>query len=61
MDERKTLKGLKITMKKHHESLKLEGKLNEKLKQSQSTDNSILYEGKIFKYILTKNPFKQLI
>jgi hypothetical protein len=45
MDERKTLKSLKITMKKHPESLKLEGKLKDDLNKIAFSDSIILYEG----------------
>ncbi len=46
MDEKKTLKGLKITMKKHPESLKLEGSLKDLLDGTKFfSDSIILYDG----------------
>jgi hypothetical protein len=45
MDERKTLKAMKITMRKHPESLKLEESLKEVLNKMDYSDNIILYDG----------------
>lgn len=48
MATQKTLKGLKITMKKHQTSLKLEGELKEKLENKKIWDSDlILYEGPV--------------
>ena len=47
MAVKNTLKGLKITMKKHPSSLKLESVLKEKLEKSQPLDKElVLYDGK---------------
>lgn len=46
MANKKTLKGLRVTMKKHPDSLKLEGSLKEKLESSLPLDKElVLYEG----------------
>ncbi len=52
MDERKTLKGLKVTMKKHPESLKLEGKLKDFLDTTEYSDSIIIYDGILYLYNL---------
>lgn len=46
MAVKNTLKGLKITMKKHPSSLKLEDALKQKLEQNQPLDKElVLYDG----------------
>lgn len=48
MADRNTLKGLKVTMKKHPTSLKLEGSLKEKLENYNDSENPlVLYEGPV--------------
>ncbi len=48
MSDRNTLLGLKVTMKKHPDSLKLESPLKEKLEQSLPLNEPlILYEGSV--------------
>ena len=48
MAVKKSLQGLKVTMKKHHTSLKLEGSLKEKLENNKKWDSAlILYEGPV--------------
>jgi hypothetical protein len=54
MSDRNTLLGLKITMKKHPESLKLEGYLKEKLEKND-IDYLILYDGIFLYFILCYN------
>ena len=49
MANKGSLKGLKVTMKKHPSSLKLEGSLREILEKSVPLEKElILYDGKIF-------------
>ena len=48
MSDKDTLKGLKITMKKHPDSLKLEGSLKELLDSKLPLNEAlIVYEGKL--------------
>ena len=52
MSDRNTLTGLKVTMKKHPDSLKLEGCLNEELEKSRNSNKpTVLYDGKLFDFI----------
>ncbi len=49
MSDKNSLKGLKITMKKHPSSLKLEGSLKEMLENSHPLQESlVLYDGRGF-------------
>ena len=46
MSDKNTLKGLKITMKKHPDSLKLEGSLKSLLESKLPLESSlVIYEG----------------
>lgn len=48
MADQNTLTGLKVTMKKHHTSLKLEGELKNKLDNKKIWDSAlVLYEGPV--------------
>jgi len=48
MSDKNSLKGLKVTMKKHPSSLKLEGSLKEMMEKSQPLDKElILYDGPV--------------
>ena len=50
MSNKNSLKGLKITMKKHPKSLQLNGSLKDKLNEhTSSTVPIVLYEGSKFK------------
>ena len=57
MSNKNTLKGLRVTMKKHPKSLILNGTLKEKLENSPLSEALILYEGKItlFSLFLSNN------
>ena len=56
MSDKNTLKDLKITMKKHPDSLKLEGSLKQQLDSKLPlNDELIIYDGDYFKKKLNHN------